>query len=63
MKYIIEFTEEQMDRLDKERGDLPMPTFIRSMFRFKSVEKVEETQKPKHWLHTIHEFEQEMNQI
>lgn len=41
MKLIIELTPQQLAKLQKEnRYDLPLTSFIKSTFKFKSVERV-----------------------
>lgn len=41
MKLIIELTPDQVSRLQKEnKHDLPLTSFVKTAFKFKSVQKV-----------------------
>lgn len=69
MKLLIELTEEQYEELNEERGDLPMPSFLKSVFKFKSVEILSEevteiTTTERHWLHDdVYELDRELSTI
>lgn len=45
MKLIIELTPDQVSRLQKEnKHDLPITSFVKTAFKFKSVQKVKTKQ-------------------
>lgn len=70
MKIIIEFTAEQLEELNDKRGNLPLPTFLKLIFKFRSVEVIHETEltestDPKrHWLQDeLYELDTELSTI